>query len=609
MTHKHDGRVRGSHFLPLVATLFSLAAVDARAVEFSGASYTGSFDTTLSYGARWRVQERDQEIIGLQNGGEAYSVNADDGNLNFDEGLVSNTPKVTAELELDYDGWGLFTRGTAFYDFVIMNDDVEHVELTDEAKELVGSDAEILDAFLWADFDVGDNAGEVRFGNQVVSWGESTFIQNSINTINPVDVSKIRVPGAELREALEPIPLLFGAIDVSDNSSFEAFYQIAWKETEIDPPGSYFSTNDFAGAGGDRVQLGFGGIPEGDFLSVSRSDDSKAKDEGQFGIAYRLSVPDWNETEFGFYYMRYHSRLPAISGVTGTQQGLDDAAQVYANAGVAPGTNPLVDALATDAYARTASYFVEYAEDIDLLGLSFNTALGRSGIALQGEISHRLDVPLQGDDAELLFAALSPLNPAFDQSQFNTFFDEDYGTDEAITGFIRRDVTQIQVTGTKLVPQVLAADELALVGEAGYAYVHDFPDKDDFRLDSSGTFLSGNQDLASFHGPGAGQYEPASAFADQDSWGYRLLARLTYNNAIGAVNLRPRLAWAHDVNGNSPGPGGNFLEGRQALTLGLGGDYQNRVTGDLSYTRFDGASRYNLQNDRDFVSFNVKVSF
>jgi hypothetical protein len=573
MTNNHDGRGRSSHFLPLITTLLCLASANARAIEFAGASYDGSFDTTLSYGVRSRVEERDQEIIGLANGGEAFSVNADDGNLNFDEGIVSNTAKVTAELELNYDQWGLFTRGTAFYDFEIMDGEREHVDLTDEAKDLVGSDAEILDAYVWADFAVGDNAGEVRFGNQVLSWGESTFIQNSINAINPVDVSKIRVPGAELREALEPIPLLVAGMDVSENSSFTAFYQIAWQETEIDPPGSYFSTNDFAGAGGDRVQLGFGGVPEGDFLGVGRSDNNEPGDEGQFGIAYRLLVPSWNDTEFGFFYLRYHSRLPAISGVTGTDAGLAAAGQIYTDAGVAPGTNPLVDALATDAYAQTASYFVEYAEDIDLFGLSFNTELGASGIALQGEVSHRLDVPLQGDDAELLFAALSPLNPAFDQSQFNTFFDEDYG------------------------------------GEVGYAYVHDFPDKDDFRLDSSGTFLSGNEDLASFHGPGAGQYEPASAFADESSWGYRLVARLTYNNAIGAVNLRPRIAWSHDVSGNSPGPGGSFLEGRQAATLGLGADYQNRVTGDLSYTNFDGAGRYNLTNDRDFVSFNVKYSF
>jgi hypothetical protein len=609
MTNNHDGRGRGSHLLPLAATLLCLAAPDARAIEFAGATYDGSFDTTLSYGVRSRVEERDSEIIGIPNGGEAFSVNGDDGNLNFDEGIVSNTVKVTAELELNFDRWGAFTRGSAFYDYEIMDGDREHVDLSDEAKDLVGSDAEILDAYVWAGFDVGENAGEVRFGNQVLSWGESTFIQNSINTINPVDVSRIRVPGAELREALEPIPLLSGSFELTENGALEAFYQIQWEETVIDPPGSYFSTNDFAGEGGERVQLGFGGVPEGDFLGVPRTDTVNAKDEGQFGLAYRLFVPGWNDTELGFYYVRYHSRLPIISGVTGTDAGLAAAGQIYADAGVPPGSNPLVDALATNAYAQTANYFVEYPEEIDLLGISFNTELGTSGIALQGEVSHRIDVPLQVDDVELLFAALSPFNPAFDQSQLNTFFEEDYGTDEVISGFIERDVTQIQFTGTKLFSQVLGAEQLALVGELGYNYVHDFPDKDDLRMESSGTYLSGNEDLAEFHGPGAGLFEPASAFADESSWGYRLVTQLTYNNAIGPVNLRPRLAWAQDVSGNSPGPGGSFLEGRQALTLGLGADYQNRLTGDLSYTNFAGAGRYNLINDRDFVSFNVKYSF
>ena len=71
---------RGSHLLPLATMLLCLAAVDARAIEFAGASYDGSFDTTLSYGVRSRVEERDTRIIGIPNGGEAFSVNGDDGN-------------------------------------------------------------------------------------------------------------------------------------------------------------------------------------------------------------------------------------------------------------------------------------------------------------------------------------------------------------------------------------------------------------------------------------------------------------------------------------------------------------------------------------------------
>jgi len=103
--------------------------------------------------------------------------------------------------------------------------------------------------------------------------------------------------------------------------------------------------------------------------------------------------------------------------------------------------------------------------------------------------------------------------------------------------------------------------------------------------------------------------EPSSAFADADSWGYRAVAKLDFNNAIGAVTLSPRIAWAHDVNGNTPGPGGSFVEDRKAITFGLGADYQSTWSADLSYTDFFGAGRYNLINDRDFVAFNIKYSF
>ena len=37
-----------------------------------------------------------------------------------------------------------------------------------------------------------------------------------------------------------------------------------------------------------------------------------------------------------------------------------------------------------------------------MFGVSFNTSLGTSGIAIQGEISHRKDLPLQIDDVELV---------------------------------------------------------------------------------------------------------------------------------------------------------------------------------------------------------------
>ncbi len=576
----------------------------SNAIEFGQNEIQAQLDTTLSYGITSRIEDRDQSIIGIANGGTAFGVNADDGNLNYDKGIVSNTVKITSEMELSYRNYGAFIRATAFHDAENENGRRARTPLSEETKELVGSDIDLLDAYLWSQFDLGDKPAEVRIGNQLLSWGESTFIQNSINTINPVDVSKIRVPGAELREALTPVPILSGSMDTSDNTSVELFYQLKWEKTEVDPTGSYFSVNDFAGVGGTRVLLGWGAAS--DQISpttiiqlpattgvVARAPDQEADDSGQFGLAFRLYSEKLNNTEFGFYAINYHSRLPLIGAITGTAN---------AAAGIDP--NGL-------SYVQTSRYFISYPEDIKLYGVSFNTLLGRSGIALQGEVSYRQDVPLQIDDVEILLAALGAqdnLSPGNTDAAILAS-EGQLGLvpfETLIPGYIRRDVAQTQVTATKVFGPSMGANSTVLLGEVGVTTVLDMPDKDVLRLNGPGTFVSGNPNLAAVH---QNSYETADHFADQVSWGYRMLARMQFDNAFKSVNLAPRLAWQHDVNGVSPGPGGNFIEGRQAITLGLSGDYQNVYSADISYTRFSGAGRYNLINDRDFIAANIKYSF
>jgi hypothetical protein len=120
--------------------------------------------------------------------------------------------------------------------------------------------------------------------------------------------------------------------------------------------------------------------------------------------------------------------------------------------------------------------------------------------------------------------------------------------------------------------------------------------------------VSGNPVLGPIAHPGK-PIEDSGNFADATSFGYQMVFRLDYNNAIGAVNLSPRLAWKHDIKGNSPRPSGNFQAGVKAITVGLDATYQNSWSTDVSYTNFFGGGRHNLTNDRDFVACNVKYSF
>jgi hypothetical protein len=378
------------------------------------------------------------------------------------------------------------------------------------------------------------------------------------------------------------------------------------------------------------------------FLGVPRETDQRADDDDQYGAALRFFLPKLNGTELGFYYINYHSRLPTINARTGTVAGAIGAGTI---AGAAPtiigttlvagvpagiqagvqagvsvevataiaGTTALAgpeaagrtaSAFATDAYAQTARYIITYPEDIQLYGFSFNTGIGT--FAWQGEVAYRQDVPLQMDDVELLFASLGPINPGL--AMFNQVGNYSGQFETIIPGTRLLDTTQFQTTVTKIFGPMMGGDQGVLLFEGGVLHVSSMPDKSELRFEGPGTYVSGNPILGPAAHPGK-PIESAEHFADDTSWGYRLVGRLDYLNAVGGFNVSPRFAWGHDVDGVSPGPGGSFLDGRKAFTLGLGFNRQNTWQFDFSYTTYSGASRYNLINDRDFVGFNVKFSF
>ena len=704
---------------------FVLHALPVQAIEFGQGEVQGSLDTTISHGITWRVGAREEERVG-----NFLSANSNDGNLNYDRGIVSNTSKFTSDLDIGYRNFGAFARVTGFYDFENEDGMRDRTPLRPEARDLLGKELDLLDAYVTGAFDVGDAALDLRVGRHVLNWGESTFITNGINAFNRFDVSKLRLPGSELREALAPIPMVSLSVAPTYNLSMEGFYQLDWEETVIDPVGSYFSTTDYVGPGareavivdsqfepllgprGSDVDRGFGFGPltaainhdlqsytvehpqlgrinvpqppqpelDPDFLTVLRGPDRSPDDSGQWGLALRYLAEDLNDTEFGWYVANYHSRLPLLRARTGSlrgiQAGLAAAGAVGAGtatvaavtqgvtaqvmAGVQAGLidpamapslikarvsgqiQGIASALAIDRYAdpenqdgNTGHFFHEYPENIRLLGLSFNTALGTSGWALQGDYALHLDAPLQRAERTLIEEGLAPMIDGLTRASTAAGLAE--GAEEfaaaaarlaatdplaaadaaasaqeyaarareaqaalgqylagyeprTVRGYVRRDVSQIQATATRVFPPVLGADALAFVTEAAVMHVHSMTDEP----------LEGPARASQL-----GDDEDADAHAT--SWGYRMAARLDYNNAIGAVNLFPYVQWRHDVNGNSPAPSGSFSEGLTALTLGVRADYLSSWQANVGYTRYGG--RRNTLRDRDFVSASINYSF
>jgi hypothetical protein len=641
---------------PLVAALALAGAGPAIAFQFdTDYGVRGSLDTTVSYGISVRASDRDKALIGIVNGGTMRSVNEDDGNMLWEKNKpFANVAKATSDLELKWRNFGFFGRGTAYYDWTVTRKE----GLGDTAYDRLGKDFVGLDGFFYATFEPGGKNLNVRVGRQVISWGESTFIPNGINVINPVDLSKLRIPGSELKEAFLPTAGIWANQQLGGGLSVEGFYLTNHDKIRLDPKGTYFSNNDFASDDSTRVVIGFGRRndetkppsnpvpplpPPANQLSniasalygpydpaasvyAPRSPDKAADDNGQWGLALRLLTPELNNTEWGLYFMNYHSRVPYFSGIKGR------ATSVLTGGPLVPSFCGNA-ALASLCHTGTATYYAEYPEDIKLYGLSFNTA-GPAGVALQGEVSYRNNQPVQYATPELLLAALGVGNLITGYTQIPG---QATGVTTAalvpdgtyIQGYARTKMTQAQMTGTKSIPAVLNAEQLVLVGEVGVTWFNDLPEGKKFN--GPAVLLPATQIGANGIGttPASLGSVQQTGFLTTTSWGYRLAGRLEYANALLGGNIAPRLAWAHDVKGVGP----SFNEGVKSLSIGASWDYQRQWLVDVQYTGYFGGRVYcgtdvppagqavppgqpadycsaaNPLKDRDFYSISVSYSF
>ncbi len=674
LTHAHFKRINPRMKMIALSThranaaILALLALSAftltgQAVVFELGEIKGSFDTTISIGGLYRLDNPDPALYGISNQfngvfGQQRSVNNDDGDLNYKRGIASSLVKASHDLQLDYKNMGVFVRGYYFDDFENSDGDRNKAPLNSEARKLVAKGAELLDAYVYFKPTLGTLPARISIGRQVLSWGESTFIPNGINSINPIDVAKLRTPGSELKEALLPVNMVAGSLNLPNNLTVEAFYLLDWERTRVDPPGTYFSTNDFVAKGGEKVYLGFGAIPDTATLgAILRGTDIEPKNSGQYGMNLHWLAENLNHTEFGLYYMNYHSRLPMVSARTPTTTLAQLSASVQATATSLGTTNlapvlapvfgastpsvlstllgaaltgvpvgnlpasyqpyyPTAQSIASSARtigfltaAQTGQYLIEFPEDIHLFGASFNTSI--KGIALQGELSYRPNQPLQVDDVELLFTALSSINPAFGPN--NQLGNRLGQSDTYIAGYNRHKVWTGQLTATRVGRGILHADQSTLLAEIGFVYANIPRSKGTLRYDGPGTYVGGDVTMMNASGSNLSGIpplsDPSDAFADRFSAGYQIVGRLDYNNAFAGINVSPLVVFAQDIGGNTPLPLGNFRHGRNTITIGADFNFQNAWSFEARYVNFSGAGRFNLLSDRDYVSATLKYSF
>lgn len=639
----------------LAGVLPLLVAAHANAVEFSFAEgeVNGSIDTTVSYGQLWRVQGQDKSN---------NDINGNDGNRNFDTGLVSEVYKVTSDLEVTYQNYGAFVRGTAFYDTQIMDKRNDYFDantpaqpsqsypnddsFTYETRHKAGRNAEILDAYVYGNWDVADMPVGARLGRQVFNWGEGIFYRGGVNTTNPVDAAKFRLPGSELKEVLVPVEALSFNLGLTDNLSMETFYQFNWKETAIDPVGTFFSETDLFADGGNTAyttnaalanpqlstptfglydQLVAGGVLSGTEFYDRRNgiikvadvgSDINAKNDGQFGFSFKYVMEELNSTEFGAYFVNYHSKEPQIYAdmnssykgfnpnlICGAAGGGATCAQLQTAAGLGdPGA-----ALALQASGAVAAIDVanqvnakrEYVEDIRMFGLSFNTTIDETSVF--GEMAYRPNLPVGLATTNDLLGDLLGQSLTFGAGGVANIGGQRVTRTDQIHNYERVEAFNTSLGAIHNFGTMLSFDSLFGVAELASEHLRG---SDLQYTDYQGKvrYYSGRPNSAYVSG-----YDRDSQI-NKNAYGYTLLMQGTWNDVYAGVNLSPFAVYKEDFEGNSHQTG-NFIEGRKAYTVGLRANYMNSLEAELQYTEFYGAGQDNSGRDRDNVGLNVKYSF
>lgn len=611
------------HALALGIALASFGAISplAQASTWSiNDDWELSSTTSVSLGTSWALENADKALLNKADAasigkvGRGTNYNGDNGKLNYDKGdTISTLFKGLTEFDLNNGSQGAFVRFKYWYDHAMETGNGDFQKFDDSGWQDLArfKGFEVLDAYVWKDFEVAERALNVKLGKQVLSWGEALFLQNGINAINPLDASAFNRPGTELKEGLLPVEMLSFNYDLAQSVSLEGFWQFNFRPTVLEGCGSFFSNNDSLQEGCAADKLIAGGLSTTAISSVEnaatvpaaqraaterylqRTATHWASDTGQYGLAMHYVIDALNDADVGVYYLNYHSRTPLLGGVIARQAP---------NAGGNPGPN-----------LNTGDYFTVYPENIRLFGTSISGVVGST--AVFGELSYRPNMPLAYNSADFINLLAGQAN-SWIMPMTAAELAAARGSEQM--GYTRKEVWQFSLGATDTISNVLGAQRLAWGSEVGANWIGAL-DPDDERLGRSGAFgrtptADGSACITPSGTNTAGLTNAELVAASHCnthgnmtalSWGYRLRMGLSYEDVLPSTVVTPSINWRHDVEGYGP----NFQEGQQAAGLALTFDYRNNYSLELAYNAFFGTNAFSTLDDRDFASVTVKASF
>lgn len=400
--------------MALASAMGVSAGAQAIGIDTGNADVDLRLDNTVRYTLGMRAEGADRKIY--SNG------HYDEGDLKFGRGdLVQNRVDILTEMDMTYKKqMGFRVSAASWYDDAYKNDDIRtngepgsysnnHYSGTTK-RYYRGPSGEILDAFVFSRFNVGDVPLNLRLGQHTVFWGEGLLFPGHAISYSqaPIDGRKAAAnPGTETKEIFLPIGQFSGQAQLTDKFSMAFQYFYDWESTRAPEGGTYFGAPDFGVAGPDRfflADLSPYGLGQQFAQRVDPKEPNKA---GNWGVAAKYNV-DAIDATVGLYYRVFDDYNP------GGLQLMD-----Y--------TSYLGGAL-----TLPKSYRFVYVENTKLYGASLSKQIGSASVGV--DLSYRkgtgLYTPSVGADGKpaigntwhLVANALwlLPQTPVFDTGSFIT---------------------------------------------------------------------------------------------------------------------------------------------------------------------------------------------
>jgi hypothetical protein len=536
---------------PAAAAILATLGGSASALDLNpGGDWQIRWDNTVKYSGGVRVKAADLAAV---------SANSDDGNRSFDKGLISNRVDLLSEFDAQRDGFGLRLSAAAWYDSVYnrSNDhdspltanksSVAFNQFTPGSRDMAGRKAEMLDWFVFGRSEIADTTLSYRLGQHSLIWGTSLFfgMNGMAKGMAPVDVYKLSIPGTQAKETTMPVPQLSGTLQLSDDTSVEAYVQFKYRATRLHPAGSYLSTADMLGAGAERMFIG------DPLLGGHRCGSTAVAPPRRFANCYLdyVGMDEGKKTHnFGFALNTRSDALNADFGIYATSYR--DTAQ-------------LIQTSTTGGIYR----LIVPTDPVRAIGVSMAKLIGDANVGIEFSVR-------DGQPLALKEAVLTPTD----------------------TGYVTGRTAHLNVSSTLLFGKSGLWDGASLLGEFAANHVQSIQD---VRTKIAGRWPVGtekvNRDrsrnssgLRVIFTPTYYQAAPGLDLSVPVNVGWSFQGFSMVDNSFPF--------------GGSPDRSGEVI-------LGLTGVYLSKWTGNISFINYVGKASSQPSLDRDYLRFSLQASF